>query len=110
MPLYSFYPYSQDGLSNCFATLELTNDTEAMVRLIYALDQYESAAGVVVWCGGRKVATHHSVHPELCVDAADHSIKPINPRAGRVAAARSRAPNARIRLRPLVRKRRLGIS
>ena len=55
MPLFTFYPWRDDGASLAFETIECHDDDEALVRAARVLDDHLSAVEVVVWHGERRV-------------------------------------------------------
>jgi hypothetical protein len=65
MPLYTFYPTLESGLSDSFTTLELESDFDVVFQSLVILDRHRSAASVVVFCGDRKVHTRTRLDPAL---------------------------------------------
>lgn len=54
--LFTFYPCRADGSSTAFETIELPDDTRALVVARRVLEDHRSAVEVVVWQGERRVA------------------------------------------------------
>jgi hypothetical protein len=65
MPLYTFYPTLESGVSDSFTTLDLEGDVDVTLQALAILDQHRSAASVVVFCGDRKVHTRTRPDPAL---------------------------------------------
>jgi len=65
MPLYTFYPTLANGLASSFETVELDGDADAAVHALRILEEHDSAASVVTYCGVRKLHTRRRMDGAL---------------------------------------------